>query len=101
MKSVALLLLQCSNKPIEAKWKMERSRLPVRYGCEWQKTGNGYSTQRPAIVAIGPAGENKSGIASLVHGGGSGTGQGGFAGVFGSKNLKRFRANLHKIGSSL
>ena len=27
-------------------------------------------------------------VASLVHGGGSGAGQGGFGGVFGSKNLK-------------
>ncbi len=69
-------------------WKMESTKAPVRYGSEWQKLGNKYSTQRPAIVTIGPAGENKSRIASLVHAGGSGAGQGGFGGVFGSKNLK-------------
>jgi aldehyde:ferredoxin oxidoreductase len=69
-------------------WKMESSKAPVRYGSEWQKVGNGLSTQRPAIVTIGPAGENRSRIASLVHAGGSGAGQGGFGGVFGSKNLK-------------
>ena len=65
-------------------WK----RSPVRYGSEWQKLGDGYTTLRPAIVTIGPAGENLTRIASLVHGGGSGAGQGGFGGVFGSKNLK-------------
>lgn len=65
-------------------WK----KAPVRYGSEWQKLGDNFTTQRPAIVTIGPAGENKSRIASLIHGGGSGAGQGGFGGVFGSKNLK-------------
>jgi len=69
-------------------WKMNGVRAPVRYGSEWQKLGNGHSTQRPSIVTIGPAGEKLSRIASLVHAGGSGAGQGGFGGVFGSKNLK-------------
>lgn len=69
-------------------WKILSSRASVRYGSEWQKLGSGYTVQRPAIVTIGPAGENRSRIASLVHGGGSGAGQGGFGGVFGSKNLK-------------
>jgi aldehyde:ferredoxin oxidoreductase len=69
-------------------WKMESTKAPVRYGSEWQKLGDSFSTQRPAIVTIGPAGENKSRIAALVHAGGSGAGQGGFGGVFGSKNLK-------------
>jgi len=69
-------------------WKMESTKAPVRYGSEWQKLGSNYSTQRPSIVTIGPAGENKSRIASLIHAGGSGAGQGGFGGVFGAKNLK-------------
>ncbi len=69
-------------------WKRESIKAPVRYGSEWQKLGDRYTTQRPAIVTIGPAGENKSRIAALIHGGGSGAGQGGFGGVFGSKNLK-------------
>jgi aldehyde:ferredoxin oxidoreductase len=69
-------------------WKMQSTNAPVRYGAEWQKLGNAYTTQRPAIVTIGPAGENKSRIAVLLHGGGNGAGQGGFGGVFGSKNLK-------------
>jgi len=72
----------------EAIWQEQSGRASVRYGAEWQKIENSYTIQRPAIIAIGPAGENRSRIASLVHGGGSGAGQGGFGGVFGSKNLK-------------
>jgi len=69
-------------------WKEQSARANVRYGEQWQKLGDRYTTQRPAIVTIGPAGETMSRIASLIHGGGSGSGQGGFGGVFGSKNLK-------------
>jgi len=65
-------------------WK----RSGIRYGQEWQKLDSGYTLQRPAIVTMGPAGENLTRVASLVHGGGNGAGQGGFGGVFGSKNLK-------------
>ncbi len=61
------------------------------YG-NWNQVGTGRdggsSTQRPAVVAIGQAGENLSRIACLVHDAGNGAGQGGFGGVFGSKNLK-------------
>jgi aldehyde:ferredoxin oxidoreductase len=69
-------------------WKAHSQKSNVRYGEQWQDLGNRFTTQRPAIVAIGPAGENKSRIAALIHGGGSGAGQGGFGAVFGSKNLK-------------
>ncbi len=48
----------------------------------------GKTTQRPAVVAIGPAGENQSRLACLVHDASNASGQGGFGGVFGSKNLK-------------
>ncbi|MDR0843301.1 MAG: hypothetical protein LBP68_07785 [Acidobacteriota bacterium] len=65
-------------------WK----RSGVRFGEEWWKLDGGYSLQRPQIVTMGAAGENMTRVASLVHGGGSGAGQGGFGGVFGSKNLK-------------
>ena len=47
-----------------------------------------YTTQKPAIVCIGPAGENQSAHAALVHDAGNTSAQGGFAAVFGSKNLK-------------
>jgi aldehyde:ferredoxin oxidoreductase len=69
-------------------WRTQSANAPVRYGAEWQKLGGNYTTLRPSIVTIGPAGENKVRIASLVHGAGSGAGQGGYGGVFGSKNLK-------------
>ena len=59
---------------------------------EWFEIGTsrdtGRTTQRPAVVAIGPAGENLVTYASLVHGSGNGAGQGGFGAVLGSKNLK-------------
>jgi aldehyde:ferredoxin oxidoreductase len=72
----------------EELWKAHSQKGGVRYGEQWQDLGSCYTTQRPAIVTIGPAGENRSRIASLIHGGGSGGGQGGFGGVFGAKNLK-------------
>jgi aldehyde:ferredoxin oxidoreductase len=72
-------------------WKCQEEiwkRSGVRYGMDWQILDGGYTLQRPSIVTIGAAGENMTRVASLVHGGGSGAGQGGFGGVFGSKNLK-------------
>jgi len=48
----------------------------------------GQTTQRPAVLAIGPAGENLSRIACLIHDASSAAGQGGFGAVFGSKHLK-------------
>jgi aldehyde:ferredoxin oxidoreductase len=72
-------------------WKCQEEiwkRSGVRYGMDWQLLDGGYTLQRPSIVTIGAAGENMTRVASLVHGGGSGAGQGGFGGVFGSKNLK-------------
>ncbi|MEE8452830.1 MAG: aldehyde ferredoxin oxidoreductase N-terminal domain-containing protein [Thermoguttaceae bacterium] len=49
---------------------------------------DGQTTQRPAVVAIGPAGENLSRMACLIHDASNGSGQGGFGAVWGSKNLK-------------
>jgi len=58
-----------------------------RFG-EWVALGENYTTQIPAVLCIGPAGENKVRIAALIHGAGNGAGQGGFGAVFGSKKLK-------------
>lgn len=62
-----------------------------RYG-DWMQLGNsrssGRTTQLPAVLTIGPAGETLSRIAALVHDGGSGAGQGGFGGIWGAKKLK-------------
>ncbi|MEH7248435.1 aldehyde ferredoxin oxidoreductase N-terminal domain-containing protein [Neobacillus niacini] len=48
----------------------------------------GFTTQKPAVLAIGQAGENLGRSACLIHDAGNGAGQGGFGGVWGSKNLK-------------
>jgi aldehyde:ferredoxin oxidoreductase len=48
----------------------------------------GRTTQRPAVLTIGPAGENLSRMACLIHDASNSSGQGGFGGVWGSKNLK-------------
>lgn len=49
---------------------------------------SGRTTQRPAVLTTGRAGENLSRTGSLLHDSGNGAGQGGFGAVFGSKNLK-------------
>lgn len=49
---------------------------------------SGITTQRPAVVTIGPAGENMSTLACLIHDASDAAGQGGFGAVWGSKNLK-------------
>jgi len=51
----------------------------------WSDLG---SSKKSAILAIGPSGERLSRIASIIHDSGSALGQGGFGGVWGSKNLK-------------
>ncbi|MHB0975798.1 MAG: aldehyde ferredoxin oxidoreductase N-terminal domain-containing protein [Candidatus Aquicultorales bacterium] len=48
----------------------------------------GRTTQKPAVVTIGLAGEKQARVAALVHDAGNGAGQGGFGGIFGAKNLK-------------
>ena len=55
---------------------------------EWLDVGTRYTTQKPAILCIGPAGENLVRIACLIHDAGNAAGQGGFGAVFGSKKLK-------------
>jgi aldehyde:ferredoxin oxidoreductase len=59
------------------------------YG-DWVKVNErgDMTTQRPAVLAIGPAGENLSRMACLIHDAGNGAGQGGFGAVFGKKGLK-------------
>ncbi len=44
--------------------------------------------RRAAVLTIGPSGERLSRIATIIHDSGSALGQGGFGGVWGSKNLK-------------
>jgi len=55
----------------------------------WIELKNGkWTTQRPAVVCIGPIGEVMCRDACLVHDAGHGAGQGGFGAVFGAKKLK-------------
>jgi aldehyde:ferredoxin oxidoreductase len=64
----------------------------LKYG-EWaQLAQNCFSTQIPAVVTCGPAGERKVRYAALLHGPGSQAAMCGFGGVFGSKNLKAISA---------
>jgi len=60
------------------------------YGDWFEPRGQngGHTTQRPAVLTIGPAGENLSRVACLIHDASNAAGQGGFGAVFGSKNLK-------------
>jgi aldehyde:ferredoxin oxidoreductase len=60
------------------------------YGDWMEPAGKdlGQTTQRPAVLAIGPAGENLSKMACLIHDASNGSGQGGFGAVWGSKRLK-------------
>jgi aldehyde:ferredoxin oxidoreductase len=51
-------------------------------------TDGGATTQRPAVVTIGQAGETLSRLASLQHETGSGAGCSGLGAVMGSKKLK-------------
>ena len=48
----------------------------------------GRTTQHPAVLTTGPSAEKFGPMAALVHDAGNGAGQGGFGGVFASKNLK-------------
>jgi aldehyde:ferredoxin oxidoreductase len=51
-------------------------------------TDQGRTTQKPAILTIGQAGENQTGGGGLVHDAGNIAAVAGFGGVWGSKNLK-------------
>jgi aldehyde:ferredoxin oxidoreductase len=73
---------------VDTQEEIARRVIPgMRYG-EWAELSGSYTSQIPAIACIGLAGENRSRIASIVHGAGSSAAQGGFGGVWGSKKLK-------------
>jgi len=73
---------------MESQEEIWRRVMPGSKFGEWLEMGDRYTTQKPAVLCIGPAGENMAGIACLVHDAGNGAGQGGFGAVFGSKRLK-------------
>ncbi len=72
----------------ETQEEIWRRVMPGLKSGEWLALGDGFTTQRPAVLCIGPAGENKVRFASLIHDAGNGAGQGGLGAVWGSKKLK-------------
>ena len=73
--------------------EIARRVIPDLKHGEWAEVGDErYTTQVPAVVCCGVAGENKSRLGALVHGPGSQAALCGFGGVFGSKNLKAISA---------
>ncbi len=72
----------------EAQEEISRRVMPNLRKGEWAQVDDGFTTQVPAVVCCGLAGENKSRLGALLHGPGSQAALGGFGGVFGSKNLK-------------
>jgi aldehyde:ferredoxin oxidoreductase len=70
-------------------WNTVTGSKDVRDWWELSKSRDGgRSTQKPAVVCIGPAGENLTRNACLLHDAGNAAGQGGFGAVLGAKNLK-------------
>ena len=69
-------------------WDIVMDGKPDRWRKFSRLKNAGQSTQKPAVLTIGPAGENRSRAACLIHDASNGSGQGGFGGVWGSKNLK-------------
>ena len=53
-----------------------------------ETSGDGRTTQKPAVMAIGQAGERLARVGAIIHDAGNAAGQGGFGAVWGAKNLK-------------
>lgn len=70
-------------------WKEVSGKNTIKdwFRVKSKKTGS-RTTQKPAVLTIGPAGENLGRTGCLIHDAGNAAGQGGFGGVWGSKNLK-------------
>ncbi len=66
-------------------WKSENANVDEAMSAA---TDQGSTTQKPAILTIGPAGENLTCQGAIIHDAGNGAGQCGFGAVWGSKNLK-------------
>ena len=93
----AVKILDCSELSLWGKdtWEAQQEIWDYVAGSDhygkWYNPRSGSdvrTTQQPAVLCIGPAGENLCRVASLVHDAGNGAGQGGFGAVWGSKNLK-------------
>lgn len=73
----------------EAIWDEVTHNTPAGEWCELsQNRDGGRSANRPAVMAIGPAGENLARVGTVQHDAAHASGQSGFGGVWGSKNFK-------------
>lgn len=73
--------------------EISRRVIPSLKPGEWAVLADGgETTQVPAVVCCGPAGENMTRLGALLHGPGSQAALCGFGGVFGSKKLKAISA---------
>ncbi len=72
--------------------EISRRVMPDLKHGEWAEVDDSFSTQVPAVVCCGVAGEKRSRLGCLLHGPGSQAALCGFGGVFGSKNLKAISA---------
>jgi aldehyde:ferredoxin oxidoreductase len=69
-------------------WSLVEQGAPLG---QWMSVGSGLTTQKPAILTIGLAGENLVRIAAIVSDAGQGMGV-GFGAVLGAKNVKAIAA---------
>lgn len=69
-------------------WRRVQGEMQDKWNTMGTSRDAGRTTQRPAVLTMGPAGETLCRMAALIHEAGSGAGQGGFGAVWGSKNLK-------------
>ncbi len=77
----------------DSQQEIARRVIPSLKEGEWADVGDdNFTTQIPAVVVTGPAGENLSRLGALLHGPGSQAALCGFGGVFGSKKLKAISA---------
>ncbi|SHJ65914.1 aldehyde:ferredoxin oxidoreductase [Malonomonas rubra DSM 5091] len=76
-----------TKKGTKTKWQ-DLDALPQPENVQRSEEELGRTTQKPAILCIGTAGETQACHACLIHDAGNGAGQGGFGAVWGSKNLK-------------
>ena len=68
-------------------WSAVNSNLGDWLELDGSRDG-GRTTQRPAVLTIGPNADTYGPLACLIHDAGNGAGQGGFGGVLASKNVK-------------
>lgn len=97
IRNDAVVIRNCSDLSLWGKdtwdcqtkiWEYVRGTTDMSAWSSPQTGSGGRTTQRPAVLAIGPAGENRSCSAALIHDAACAAGQGGFGAVWGAKKLK-------------